>query len=155
MSAAFRRAGVDVLFVRNLPLDDERARARGLALALDHLRQGRLIIATPDGPGGSSTGPVSCLNRIVAFRRGPFMLARVTGAPILPATARWESDGRLAVKLHQPLPCPVGMHQRAFEDALAADAARWLDAYMRERPCEIWSYTLANLLGAPLGPGRK
>jgi hypothetical protein len=149
VSAALHGVGLEALLLRDLPLADASARARALARAVEHIRHGHLLIATPDGPGGTSTGPTTCLNRIVALRRGPFMLARVTGVPVLPAAARWEPDGRISVEIGRPLVAPHDVTPRGAENLLANEAARWLDAYLRNRPQEVSAYILSNFLETP------
>ena len=38
---------------------------------------------------------------------------------------------------------------------MAARTARWLDAYLRAEPQEIWLSTLRHYLSAPLARGRE
>jgi len=149
ITATLHREGLDALVLRNLPVQTAAERTRALGEALDSLRRGRPVVTLLDAPGGSSTGEVVCLDRRIVFRRGPFMLARVTGAPMYPVTSRWERDGRRTVLFHPPLEAPAGVSAAAFEEALAARAAAWLDGYLRDAPEQIWPFTLYNFLAAP------
>ncbi len=72
---------------------------RGIAAARELLaahRQGRDIALSPDGPAGP------CYK----FRRGPVMLARLTGAPVLLAAARCHCALRLPTWDRHYLPLP-------------------------------------------------
>lgn len=149
--AALQRANVPALTLRNLPLESTNARAGALKRAVDHLRAGGLVVAVPDGPGGTNTDEVECLGRRIVLRRGPFMLARMTGAPIIPIVAAWEPDGSISVRVDPPLDRPSSPSDAAvsFDHELAGGAARWLEAYLRAEPQEIWLWTLRNFLEAP------
>ena len=151
VSAALHRAKVPALILRNLPLNSAAARSRTLKQAVDHLRGGGLVLAVPDGPGGANTDHVECLGRRVVLRRGPFMLARVTGAPIIPIVTAWEPDGSISVRVDPPLDRRSSPEDAAasFDHELAGLAARWLEAYLRAEPQEIWLWTLRNFLEAP------
>jgi hypothetical protein len=148
--AAMHRIGRRALTLRDLPLEDSSRRTRALKEAVDHLRAGGLVIAMLDGPGGTSTGRVECLGRSVAFRRGPFALARITRAPLVPVVCTWTRRMDLELRVSPPLQPPVMSDPApiAFEDELASSAARWLDVYLRAEPQEIWLSTLRNFLGA-------
>jgi hypothetical protein len=153
--AALERLGRPALTLRELPLSDQMSRARALKQAIDHLRQGGLVVATLDGPGGTSTSEVPCLGRRIVLRRGPFTLARLTGAPLVPVVCAWTRDSRIAVRVAAPIECHAIPDRTAveLEDAMAARAASWLEQYLRAEPQEIWLSTLRYYLAAPrVGP---
>ena len=150
VAAALHRWGRSAFVLPGLPLHDWQLRARGLKEAVERVRAGNLVMAAIDGPGGVSTDPVDCLGRRIVLRRGPIMLACVTGTPILPIVARWTNDGAIEVCVGEPI-TPLGGRDRVTsERALAQAAAEWLDRHLRMYPEDIWPYTLRNLLGAPL-----
>jgi len=152
--AALHSLGKPVLNLRDLPLRDFNERARALKKAVDHLRAGGLVTAMLDGPGGTSTSSVTCLRRRIVFRRGPFVLGRMTGAPLIPVVCNWTRDGRIAVRTASPLESSVrAITAPAIEDALAASAAAWLDQYLRAQPHQLWLYTLRNFTAAPPADG--
>ncbi len=148
VAAAATRWGVPVLTMRILPTDDANARARMLKQAVDTVQAGGVVSMAADGPGGASCEPVGCLGRQIVLRRGPLVLARMTGVPVVPIVAQWTSDGQIAARAGAPL---VGAHRdgQAREQALAAAAASWFEQHLLEHPGDIWPYTLRNLLGAP------
>jgi hypothetical protein len=145
VGAALLRWQLPVLRLREMPLEGAETRARVLRQALLHMRDGGSVLAVLDGPGGASTRPVPCLGRAIVLRRGPFLLARAAGASIVPIAARWTAGGGIA--LGPPLDASED------EPALARRAAAWLEDYLSRQPEDVWPYTLANLLGAPLLAG--
>jgi hypothetical protein len=149
--AALYHLGSRVLMLRDLPVAEAASRAAALKRAVDHLRDGGLVVSTLDGPGGTSTGEVTCLGRRIALRRGPFTLARLTAAPLVPVACAWTESAHIEVRVGAPL-----LHRnignvasRELEDEMAACAARWLETYLRAEPQEIWLSTLRYYLAAP------
>ena len=149
--AAFHGLTRPVLSLRDLPMPDAASRAGALKRAIDHLRAGGLVVATLDGPGGTSTGEVTCLGRRIVLRRGPFTLARITGMPLVPVVCAWTRQHRIEVRIAAPIARLPGadLAATALEDDMAAVTARWLDAYLRAEPQEIWLSTLRHYLAAP------
>lgn len=148
VGAALRQWGVEALSLRELPLAGPEARARVLKHAIDHVRAGGTILAVLDGPGGASTGRVRCLGRDIVLRRGPLVLARVTGAPVVPVVARWTERGSIEARVGEPTAAGPDV-----EASLAGGAARWLEQHLLAHPHDLWPYTLANLLAAPRAAG--
>jgi hypothetical protein len=125
---------------------DEQSRAALFHRALVHLDRGGFVALALDAVQGSALR-VSCLSRPLALARGPFALARLTGVPLVPLVARWRS-GRVEVLLGETL-APPGQEAgtEAWESALAASAARWLESYLLASPGELGLGLLRNLLG--------
>jgi hypothetical protein len=103
----------------------DRAAAFGRALAT--LRAGGFVVLTVDGHGSHLEVPL--LGRKVCLARGAFALARASGAPIVPLTARWRGA---AVEIVAGEPLPPGDEQE-----MAAAFAAWIEARVRETPGEI------------------
>lgn len=149
--AAFHGINRSVLTLRDLPMSNAASRASALKRAIDHLRAGGLVVATLDGPGGTSTGEVRCLGRRIVLRRGPFSLARITGAPLVPVVCAWTRQSHIEVRIAAPIERPrsVDLTSTELEDDMAVRTAGWLDAYLRAEPQEIWLSTLRHFLAAP------
>jgi hypothetical protein len=149
--AAFHGINRPVLMLRDLPMSDAASRAAALKRAIDHLRAGGLVVATLDGPGGTSTGEVTCLGRRIVLRRGPFTLARLTGTPLVPVVCAWTRQSHVEVRIASPIEPPRsdGLTSTGLEDDMAVRTAQWLDAYLRAEPQEIWPSTLRQYLAAP------
>jgi hypothetical protein len=111
---------------------NEQARAAALHRALLHLRDGGLVVLALDvSPGdGAET---HCLDHPLRLASGAFALARWTGAPIVPLTARWTSHG-IRVEAGSAVSTPQ-------------EAADWLERYLLESPSEISLGLLRMLLG--------
>ncbi|UCF68817.1 MAG: AMP-binding protein [Acidobacteriota bacterium] len=80
-------------WVRNIPVDQNRHMTRSLQAAAEGLRRGLVLVVFPEG--GRSID-----ERVQAFRRGPAILARQIGVPLIPAGiwgahAAWPREGRL------------------------------------------------------------
>ena len=156
VSAALRRWGLDAFALPLQGVDQPQRRTMALRTAIDVLRGGGRVLAVMDGPFGSHSAPVDCLGRRIVLRRGIFALARLTGAAILPAVARWNQHGEIEPFIDAAQPVPVGSNPSGpvapsaeeYEGQLAAAAAQWLERYLIANPGEAWPYTIANLLQA-------
>ncbi len=121
---------------------DGQRRAAAFRRALLHLKEGGFVVLALDGVQGPGL-PVSCLGHRLELARGPFALARLTGAPLRPLVARWER-GRIGIVVGEELAAP------AEEGACAAAAARWLERHLAESPVEVGLGLLRALLGGAL-----
>lgn len=149
--AAFHRIERPTLMIRDLHTEQQSSRAAALMQSIDYLRGGGVVVATLDGPGGTSTGEVVCLGRRVVMRRGAFVLARLTGAPLVPVVCAWTASGEIAIRIAAPIEPPTNgaLDPIEIDTLMAQGAARWLDAYLRAEPQEIWLSTLRHYLSAP------
>jgi hypothetical protein len=125
---------------------DDQHRAATFRRALAHLSAGGFVVVAFDvvpGPGFR----VPCLGRTIELARGPFAMARLTGAPLVPLVARWRQSG-VEVEIGEALSACLETDPKAMETALAASAARWLEGYLLESPAEIGLGLVRSLLGA-------
>jgi lauroyl/myristoyl acyltransferase len=140
---------MDLAFTQGGPV----ARARAVGQALKSLEEGGLVLLAAEGPDGACTEAVPCLGRLIALARGPFGLARLTGADVFPCVPRWNNQGRIDVYTGEPLTPPgCDGDKTRFESSYAAAAARWLQSYLLASPQELWLYTLRWLLSARVAP---
>lgn len=157
VSAALRRWGLDAFMLPLQGVDQPERRTIALRNAIDVLRGGGRVLAVMDGPFGSHSEPVACLGRRIVLRRGAFALARLTGAPVLPAVARWNQHGDIEPFIDVALQVTPGTSVLRstppsgddYERELTTAAARWLERYLIAYPEEAWPYTIANFLQAP------
>jgi hypothetical protein len=128
---------------------DDQSRAAVFRRALDHLGQGGFVVVALDtvpGPGLR----VPCLGRAIELARGPFAMARLTGAPLLPLVARWRG-GEVEVEAGNPLAALPELEPEARERALAEAAGGWLERYLLGSPAETGLGLLRVLLTAGTG----
>jgi hypothetical protein len=113
---------------------DARHRAGTFHRALLRLRAGGLVVLAADvAPGASIQVPF--LGRTLPLARGPFALARMSGAPIVPLIAR--RDGRaIRVLAGDPI---AGSDETSLALALGA----WLERYVTAHPEDL-SVALMN-----------
>lgn len=120
---------------------DRWDRARAFERTLAHVRGGGFAYVTFDAVAEGydiATIDVPLLDGTVTLARGPFALARLAKAPIVPLAARWSRD-TIVVTYGEPIP------PSDDERAMALAAARWLDAYLRARPGESEAALLDRL----------
>ncbi len=84
--------------VKQMELFAPAAAARGLIKAL---RQGRWVAILVDIPEGGPTTEVRFCNGPVEFSTGPALLARLTGAPLVPISC-WRTDDGYRVNVRAP-----------------------------------------------------
>ncbi|HYH46827.1 MAG TPA: hypothetical protein VEG34_14170 [Thermoanaerobaculia bacterium] len=132
----------------------EQARAAAFQRALVHLKSGGFVALALDLPAGPGIS-VPCLGRTLELARGPFALARITGAPLVPLAASWERGG-VEVQVGDVIAPAAAVEAPAedsaaksirWEGTLAAAAAGWLERYVRETPGELGLGLLRSLLG--------
>jgi hypothetical protein len=132
---------------------DERAAA--LWTATRYLNDGGVVVIAADGLEGERTAPFTCLGRRMSLGRGPFVLARLSGAVVVPTVSCWEPGGRIGVKVGTPLQIgrAPGMSNVDYENALAFAAARWFEEYILARPAELRPHSLRWLCSYPRASG--
>jgi lauroyl/myristoyl acyltransferase len=126
-------------------------RALSVRRALQHLRQGGALVIALDGADGDSTFQASFMGRQVCLRRGPALLARLSGAPLIPIIQSWESwSGAVTLEIHKPLPhAHFSGDKDSFDSALLTAAMSWFEAYLRASPERLSLGKLDTLLSAP------
>jgi hypothetical protein len=124
-----------------------RERSAAFRRAVARLRAGGVVFVMADAGDVGQTAPVACFGRARSMARGPFALARLTGAPIVPIAARLDDRQRVGVAIGSAL-AGAGDGD-ALEASLAAGAATWLEGYVRATPGQLRRCVLAWLLAAP------
>lgn len=123
-------------------------RTTAVLRAVRRLKSGGLVVIASDGPDFSESIEVRCFGRAMRIARGPYALARMTRASIVPVAPRWMTDGRIHVEVGPPLAVPTvvdGDNDR-FEQAYAQASADWFEAYVLAHPGDLWLYRLRQLL---------
>jgi lauroyl/myristoyl acyltransferase len=163
LSAAFELLGIASLAIvrRPLPAMDQRSqtvltgggeadRTAALWRAVRHLKEGGLVVIAADGLSGERGRRVGFLGRGIRLARGPFVLARLSGAPILPVVTSWTRDTSIRAELGPPLDIvPSPADGDAFEEAAAAATASWMEQRVLRSPEEMRPHTLRWLAVSP------
>lgn len=130
------RLNGETLVLRGSVGSTDQERAATFHRAIDRLRTNGFVVLAFD-PYEAQRIAVPFLGRTLQLARGPFAMARIARAPILPVVARWAGE---EVELIVGDPLPAG-----DEQAMAESAGRWLEGYLREQPGEL-SYRLRELM---------
>jgi hypothetical protein len=162
LAASLMRAGVPAFAIRRTARPPRwgievgsswgpvEARARTFARAMTRLREGGLVVVAVDGEDLKTPLPAPCLGRLVPMARGPFALARLTGAPLVPLVARWTDRGQVEIVAGDAITQEeISLAGGDSETTAARLAARRMEGCLRASPHEIWFCMLRWLLAAP------
>ncbi len=113
------------------------SKSQRLKIAIDLLREGRLMYIAADTPRKPHEGaPVTLFGRTVHFPTGVYVMSLRTGAPVVPVVWHWE-DAAYHIRYGQPITLARGRNLKKQ----AADATRkWaesVDEFLHEHP-EMW-----------------
>ena len=111
-----------------------------LQVAIDILRQGKILFITPDTPRKPHEGaPVSILGKTAYFPSGVFIMAMRTGAPVIPAWWHYL-DGRYRIRFSEPIQLPETGKIRDKAEAGMQQWAEQIDTFLREYPDMWWNW---------------
>jgi len=114
----------------------------GLRKAVKHLRSGGIVGVAGDGRFGRHFIPVPFLDTQAFFSPGPFKLAFLTKASLVPAFAYRRKD-RVDLLFEPPLSAgEPATGKRAFTGAMLSRYARRLEAHVRQAPALYLYYVL-------------
>jgi KDO2-lipid IV(A) lauroyltransferase len=157
---ARERLPVSVVFVPDRFEDVERFRGifRGLgeveAIAIDPegswsslpvlraLRAGRLVAMQGDRDFGAPGIPATFFGERVRFPRGPFVVAMLTGAPVVPTFISYTRRLGFATRFYPPIEVPAGCNGDR-DGLLAAAVQRWatvLEGEVRSSPTQWFTF---------------
>jgi len=116
---------------------EDATKATKLQVAIDVLRQGKLLFITPDTPRKSYQGiPVTIFDKTVYFPTGVFVMSMRTGAPVVPVFWHWQ-DGVYHIRYDQPMELPRKGRIREQTKAATQKWADSVDSFLHEHP-EMW-----------------
>ena len=162
LAAAFGRLGISAFAIRHsdarsvgegsalaATMGDERQQAAALWRAVHWLRDTGVVAVAADGGDGHRTAPVLCLGRAVAFGRGAFAMARLSGAAVLPLVGLWTPTGRIRMHAGEAMTFPGGLPIEAFENASTRAFAAWYERLILSNPTQLRVGVLRRFLAAP------
>ncbi len=115
----FPASGTDLSFARTL---------------LDRLRQNGIVCVAGDGRWARKLARIDFLGHSVPFAPGSVSLARLAGAPLLPAFCSTGPGGRLRLSLEEPVPVDAGGDREADARGALRRFAALLEARIRAGP---------------------
>ena len=112
-------------------------KAQRLQVAIDALRQGKMLFLTPDTPRKPEDGvAVEILGKTAHFPTGVFIMSMRTGAPVLPVWWYWK-EGCYHVSYSQPIELQRGGGLRQKAETAMKEWGAEVDAFIRAHP-EMW-----------------
>lgn len=109
------------------------------------LRDGGLVMVSPDVMRSSTSQPVRFLNSVRRMSTGALDIARLTGCPLIPMWV-WRSGKQCVVEFHAPLPvCFDGEGEEARESNVAV-LIEAMERQLRAHP-EQWELWDQRVLG--------
>jgi lauroyl/myristoyl acyltransferase len=164
LGAAFAGLGIPVTSFRSTPtrpedtaLVDYRrvadADERGLALrrGFSRLKNGGFVTVAIDGRQTGTALTVPFFGRRIQVGRGAAALARLTGAPLIPTAKVWMPDGRVQVRIFEPLALPALDPRRpdVWDEAVIVDAVKWFERFLHAVPEQFRMRNIVRLCAAP------
>ncbi len=112
-------------------------KAQRLQVAIDALRQGKMIFLTPDTPHKPEAGvAVEIFGKTAHFPSGVFIMSLRTGSPVLPVWWYWK-EGFYHIRYSEPIKLERGGELRKKAEAAVKEWGAQVDAFIREHP-EMW-----------------
>jgi Bacterial lipid A biosynthesis acyltransferase len=128
---------------------DGLKRAEALHGALRHLRDGGAVYVVADHPTYSKT-QVPMWGRQISFAPSIGMLARVSGAMVIPILSRWTPRGRIEIKYGDPF-----RYHQGGPDDLYRRVGEWFEAHFLAHPEELEPKYLMKLIFSPPAGGES
>jgi lauroyl/myristoyl acyltransferase len=132
-------AGASAARLEFLVVGEPRDRVAHLTRALRHLASGGLVGIAVDGQQGAATLEIPFLGRRLSVTRGPAVLARLTGAPMIPVLATWARDGAIEVRSFDPLRVPpaAGHDAEGWDRIVLTEAMQFFETVIRADPGQL------------------
>jgi len=103
------------------------------------LKQNMVVFSIGDGSdGGRRLGKFAereFLGKKMLFPRGPALLSKKTGAPIIPIFTVLQEDGRYKTTIHEP----INLNSDASEDEIASIFIAKMESYVQRYP-HLWHF---------------
>ncbi|MHC4719941.1 MAG: lysophospholipid acyltransferase family protein [Planctomycetota bacterium] len=115
-------------------------KAQRLQVAIDVLRQGKMMFICADTPRKSDDGvPVTIYGRTAYFPIGVFIMSLRTGAPVVPVIWHWE-NGQYHIHYDNPIELSRGGDLRKKAAAAVQKWAQSVDTFLHKHPDMWWNW---------------
>ena len=131
--------------------DPSTNRAVLLKRAVERLQRGEFVATAIDAGNGELLTEAEFFGHRVKVARGPAILARLTGAPLIPITMTWGEGWSIDFRIHDPVAKPENLPANSgeFDEALTHNAMRFFDNFIRNAPEQLRLDRLARLITSP------
>ena len=131
--------------------DPNTNRAIHLKKAVERLQRGELVAIAIDGDHGDIRTEAEFFGHRIQVARGAAVLARLTGAPLIPITVTWSEGWSMEFRVHDAIAKPenVPPNSGEFDLALTHGAIRFFDTFIRKAPEQLRLNKLAKLITLP------
>jgi lauroyl/myristoyl acyltransferase len=137
--------GTKALYVE----EDNEAPAALLKRGLEALKDNSVLAFLADGPYGSRTLKLTLFGRNVLMRTGLIEVARMSGAPVIPAFGRSQPDG-IFIKYFPPIDVSVPDGMKQFAHIFASHYEKILLENPSRMPCNSFHQVLFTRRTDPL-----
>ena len=115
-------------------------KAQKLQVAIDVLRQGKVLFITPDTPRKPQAGiPVTIFGKTVYFPIGVFVMSLRTGAPVVPVFWHWQ-DGAYHIRYDPSIEMVRNGRIKVQTQSATQKWAESVDAFLHEHPAMWWNW---------------
>ncbi len=139
--------GMEVFWIN----DPKTIRAIHLKRAVERVQRGEMVAMAIDGGHGDVLADAEFFGHRIQVARGPAVLARLTGAPLIPITVTWDEGWSIEFRVHAPIVrpdvAPTGSGE--FDLALTDRAVRFFDEFLRKAPEQMRLDRIARLVSKP------
>jgi KDO2-lipid IV(A) lauroyltransferase len=104
------------------------------------LREGRIVALQGDRDFDDRGTPFEIFGEVASFPRGPFELARVTGAALLPCFITYGDDGHIHLRVEPCVAPPPATDRRRGVEAAMAVWVRILEDAIRRSPTQWFTF---------------
>jgi lauroyl/myristoyl acyltransferase len=116
------------------------SRAQRLQVAIDVLRQGKMMFICADTPRKAHEGvPVNIYGKTAYFPTGVFVMSLRTGAPVVPVTWHWQND-KYHIHYDEPIELERGGDLKTKAMIATQKWAQSVDAYLHKYPQMWWNW---------------
>jgi len=139
--------GMEVFWIN----DPNTVRAIHLKRAIERLQRGEMIAMAIDGGHGDVLVEAPFFGHRIQVGRGPAVLARLTGAPMIPITITWNEGWAIDFRVHPPMTRleAIPTDPNAFDLALTHRAIRFFEQFLQQSPEQMRLDRIARLVTRP------
>jgi len=132
-------------------VDPNVNRAIQLKRATERLQRGGMVACAIDEQYGDVLTEAEFFGRRIKVARGPAVLTKLTGAPLIPITITWGEDCSVDFQVHDAISHPENIppSSQEFDIAMTRKVVRFFDLFARKAPEQIRVDRIDRLVAMP------